>query len=61
MSADTVNEPSGEAHVGADVTPQFKHEVRQAAARRGMSMANYIRLALRRQMDHDEDIDFTPE
>lgn len=45
---------TGEKHVGADVTADFKTRIRMHAASRDMAMSEYIRLALSNQMERDD-------
>lgn len=51
MSAESEVESRFTDHVGADVSPEFKQEVRVAAAKQGVSMSEFLREALREQLD----------
>lgn len=51
MSAETESETELTDHVGADVSPEFKQEIRVAAAKRGISMSEFTREALRNELE----------
>jgi predicted DNA-binding protein len=47
--------------IGAKVSEEFKQRVRLAAARKGMSMSEYIREAVETQLEEDEEAEGNSE
>lgn len=54
MSTETDGSLTGPAHIGADVDPDFKQEIRVEAAKQGIPMSQFIRQALADKLENDQ-------
>jgi len=55
MSTQINSELAGDEHIGTDVSPEFKQEIRVAAAKRGIPMSEFFREALAEKLGKSEE------
>lgn len=55
MSTEMEHGLAGDEHIGADISPEFKQEIRVAAAKMGIPMSEFFRQALSEKLEDLEE------